>query len=47
MMMELMGMAIKPGKMNGRRMKNLEKKMMKKYEAQTQKMVKENAQTVI
>lgn len=39
MMLEMMGMALKPGRFNGRRMKNLEKQMQKKYEAKSQKMV--------
>mmetsp|Transcript_14114 Transcript_14114/g.16273 ORF Transcript_14114/g.16273 Transcript_14114/m.16273 type:complete len:236 (-) Transcript_14114:201-908(-) len=43
MMMDMMGMAMKPGKMNGRRMKNIEKQMQKKYEAQSQKMFEKMA----
>ena len=32
MMFDMMGMAMRPGKLGGRRMKNMEKKLNKKYE---------------
>lgn len=34
MMFDMMDIAMKPGRLNGRRMKNMEKKMAKKYEQQ-------------